>query len=156
MRQRCEPRLRPTGFTLAELVMVLIIAAILAAVAVSRINTAGFDTEGYANRAAAMVRYAQRLAISQRRTVAVVVTAGTPGTLKLCYTDTACSGGDVREPPGTDAFQHTSKAGIGVAGSSFTFNALGRPSGGGTITVTGDGTKTITIAAETGYVQYEP
>ena len=147
---------RRAGFTLTELVMVIIIASILAAFAVARINTASFDTEGYANRAAAMVRYAQRLAISQRRTVAVVVTAGTPGTLRLCYTDMACSGGDVREPPGTQAFQHTSKAGIAVAGSSFTFDALGRPSAGGNITVTGDGTKTITIAAETGYVQYAP
>ena len=145
-----------TGFTLTELVVVIIIASILAAFAASRINVRGLDTEGFANRAAAMVRYAQKIAIAQRRTVAVVVTAGTPGTLRLCYTDTACSGGDVREPPGTGAFQHSSKAGIAVAGASFTFNALGRPSAGGDITVTGDGTKTITIAAETGYVQYVP
>jgi MSHA pilin protein MshC len=144
------------GFTLTELVVVIIIATVLAAFALARINTQAFDTEGYANRAIAMTRYAQRLAISQRRTVAVVITAGNPGTIKLCYTDLACSGGNVREPPGTATFQHTSPSGVavgGTLGAGFTFSALGRPDASGTITVTGDVTRTITVEAETGYVR---
>ena len=130
----------------------IIIATVLAAFALARIDTRAFDTEGFANQAIAMTRYAQRTAISQRRTVAVVITAGTPGTIRLCYTDTSCSGGDVREPPGSGAFAKTSGSGIAVAGTSFTFSALGRPSAGGTITITGDVARTITIEAETGYV----
>jgi MSHA pilin protein MshC len=143
---------RPTaaGFTLTELVVVIAISGILAVFAISRINTQAFDTEGYANRAIAMVRYAQRLAISQRRTVAVVVTGNT---LSLCYVDTACSGGAVAEPPGTGAFAYTAPSGVTLAGTSFTFSALGRPSAGGTFTVTGDVARNITIEAETGYVR---
>ncbi len=137
------------GFTLTELVVVIAIAAILSAFAISRINTQSFDTEGYANRAIAMVRYAQRLAVSQRRTVAVVVSGNT---LSLCYVDTACSGGAVSEPPGTSAFAYAAPSGVTLAGTSFTFSALGKPSAGGSFTVTGDITRTITIEAETGYV----
>jgi MSHA pilin protein MshC len=137
------------GFTLIELATVIGITAILAALAISRINTQSFDTEGFANRAIAMVRYAQKLAVSQRRTVAVVI-SGT--NLQLCYTDTACSGGSVHEPPGTGAFSFNAPSGVALAGTSFTFNALGRPSTGGAITITGDVARTITIEAETGYV----
>jgi len=141
------------GFTLTELVVVIVIAAILSAFAISRINTMSFNTEGFANEVAATVRYAQKLAISQRRTVAVVVTASS---LQLCYTDTACSGGSVRKPPGTDGFSIGAPSGVTLGGSSLTFNALGKPSAGGTITVTGDGTKYISVETETGYVRYVP
>lgn len=141
------------GFTLTELVVVIVIATILSAFAISRINVASFDTEGFANRAAAMVRYAQRIAISQRRTVWVVISGNT---LSLCYTTAACGGGAVQEPPGTNAFSYSAPSGVTLAGANFSFDALGRPSAGGTITVTGDVARTITVAAETGYVQYVP
>jgi len=140
------------GFTIIELVVVIGISAILAAFAFSRINVASFDTEGFANRAAAMVRYAQKIAIAQRRTVFVVTTASN---IKLCYTDATCAT-PVHEPPGTNAFSMSS-TNIALSVTSFSFSALGKPTPGPvTITVTGDGTKTITIAAETGYVQYVP
>ena len=143
------------GFTMIELVVVMVIAGILAVFAISRINTRSFDTEGFANRAAAMVRYAQKLAISQRRTVVVVTTAGPPSNIRLCYTDSICASA-VREPPGTNAFSYDAPAGISLTAATISFNALGRPGAAATISVTGDGTKTITIAAETGYVQYVP
>lgn len=141
-----------SGFTMTELVIVIIISVILAAFAAARISTQAFDTEGFANQTIAMVRFAQKIAISQRRTVAVVVTPGTPGTIRLCYTDTSCTGGDVHEPPGSASFTKTSKSNVTVAGSSFTFSALGKPSAAGTITISGDGSTTVTIEAETGYV----
>ena len=146
-------RMAAAGFTLTELVVVIVIATILSAFAISRINTQSFDTEGFANRAAAMVRYAQKIAISQRRVVWVVISSNT---LSLCYTTAGCGGGAVREPPGTNAFAYSAPSGVAIAGSSFSFDALGRPSATGSITVTGDVTRTITIEAETGYVRYVP
>ena len=143
------------GFTIIELVVVIGIATILSAFAISRINVASFDTEGIANRAAAMVRYAQKLAIAQRRTVFVVTTVGPPSNIKLCYADATCAT-PVHEPPGTNSFTYDAPSGVSLSATSFSFSALGKPSAGTTITVTGDGTKTITIAAETGYVQYVP
>lgn len=140
---------RPTaGFTLTELVVVIVIATILSAFAVSRINTRSFDTEGFANRVAAMVRYAQKLAIGQRRTVVVVTTAGN---VRLCYTDAGCASA-VHEPPGTDPFSYNAPSGVSLSATTISFNALGRPGAAATITVTGDVARTITIEAETGYV----
>jgi MSHA pilin protein MshC len=144
--------MRSRGFTLTELVVVIIIATVLAAFAAARISTQGFETEGFANQTIAMVRYAQKIAISQRRTVAVVVTPGTPGSIRICYTDTSCSGGDVRQPSSTDPLTRTSKSNVTVAGASFTFSALGKPSAAATITISGDGSHTLTVEAETGYV----
>jgi MSHA pilin protein MshC len=146
----------PDGFTITELVVVIMITTILAAFAASRVNTQSFDTEGYANRAAAMVRYAQRIAISQRRNVLVEASGNT---LRLCYSDTLCAAGcvtAVREPPGTNAFAYSPPSGVTIADASVCYSALGKPIAGAAFTVTGDGAKTITVAAETGYVQYVP
>jgi MSHA pilin protein MshC len=146
------------GFTLIELVVVIGIATILSAFAIARINVASFDTEGFANRLAATVRYAQRIAISQRRNVAVAISASA---VALTYPD--LGGAAVHEPPGTDPFTISKPGGVTLTGTlvgtTVTFNALGKPSpGGGTIIVSGGdiAPKTITIAAETGYVQYVP
>ena len=144
------------GFTMIELVVVIGIATILSAFAIARINTQSFDTEGYANQVAATVRYAQKIAISQRRNVSVTVAAGA---VSLTYPDAPLSGAAVRQPPGTDPFtvSKPSAATLGgtLAGTTFTFSALGKPSpGGGTITVSGGDIAliTITVKAETGYV----
>lgn len=150
------PRRAAAGFTLTELVVVMIIATILSAFAIARINTREFDTEGFANRAAAMVRYAQKIAISQRRTVFVQADGNT---LRLCYTNPLCTLGcvtTVQEPPGTDPFAYSPRAPVTIANASFCYDPLGRPSAGTTFIVTGDVPRNITVAAETGYVQYVP
>ena len=142
------------GFTLIELVMVIGIAAILTAVAFSRINVASFDTEGFANQVSATLRYAQKIAISQRRNVTVAVSTSA---VSLTYPDI---GQPVRQPPGTDPFALSVPTAKGVSlggtltGSSFTFSALGKPTTSGTITVSGGDIApiTITVEAETGYV----
>ncbi len=60
------------GFTLIELVVVIVISVVLAAFAAAQINTQTFNALGFADQAASMVRYAQKTAISQRRTVVVI------------------------------------------------------------------------------------
>lgn len=145
------PRRSTIGFTIMELVVVIAIAGILAAFAASRINTRSFETEGFANQSRAMIRYAQKLAIAQRQTVAVVFT---DTNIKLCYTDTACSGGNVREPPETVLFQRNTPTGVTFfTKTSFTFSSLGRPSLGQTVVIRGDVDRNIVIEAETGYVR---
>jgi MSHA pilin protein MshC len=146
-------RRRRLGFTLVELVVVIGIATILAAFAIARINTASFDTEGYANQVRAAIRYAQKIAISQRRNVTVTVSAGA---VSLTYPD--IGGAAVRMPPGTDAFTVSKPSGASLSGTlsstSFTFSALGRPTAAGTIIVSGGDIApiTITVESETGYV----
>ena len=101
-----------------------------------------------------MVRYAQKIAISQRRTVFVITTVGPPSNIRLCYPDvtTPCDT-PLREPPGTNAFSYNAPSGVSLSAANFSFNALGRPSAGPAITVTDGVTpRTITVEAETGYV----
>jgi MSHA pilin protein MshC len=147
----CFPRRAARGFTLTELVVVIVVATILSAFAISKINSTSFDNEGFANQAGAMVRYAQKIAISQRRVVFVVISSSQ---IRLCYADSAC-GTPLQEPPGTNPFAKTVKSPVSLSGTTFSFDPLGRPSAGGVITVS-DGTpadtQTITVEAETGYV----
>ena len=145
-------RTRSAGFTLTELVVVIVVATVLSAVVFSRISTQGFDAEGVANEVAAALRYAQRLAISQHRDVAVGISGN-----ELSLTYPGLGGAAVHQPPGTDAFK-VSKSGVSISGTGFTFSALGKPSAASAtvITVTGSDTPpttgTVTVEAETGYV----
>ena len=149
------PRGTGAGFTLTELVVVIVIATILAAFAIARINTTSFNTEGFANQLGATIRYAQKIAISQRRNVTVTVTAGA---VSLSYPDAPLSGAAVHRPPGTDAFTVGVPSGVSLSGSlsgsAFTFSALGKPTPGGALIVSGGDIApiTITVEAETGYV----
>lgn len=146
--------LRPTGFTLIELSLTIAIAGILAAFAMATINTRSFDSEGFANGSAAMVRYAQKLAINQHRTVAVCVSGNA---VALHYT--SCGGSAVHEPPGTGAFSLSAPSGgVTIDDVNVSFSPLGRPNASATLNIRIDGVvvKTITVQEETGYVQYVP
>jgi MSHA pilin protein MshC len=149
------------GFSLTELVVVISIAVILSAVAISRINTKSFDAEGFSNQLSATLRYAQKVAIAQHRDVAVTVSSAA---VSLTYPGLAGTPA-LRKPPGTDAYTLSVPSGVTLGGTgafaslpsvaaAVTFSALGKPTGGGTITVTGGDlpTVTITVEAETGYV----
>jgi len=138
---------RAAGFTLTELVVTIVIATVLAAFAVARIDRQGFDTEGYANQVASTVRYAQKLAVAQRRSVTVTVSGNS---LSLTYPAPVSAA--VPMPPSSRSYSITAPSGVTLAGTSFTFDALGKPDAGATLTVTGDVARTITVEAETGYV----
>jgi MSHA pilin protein MshC len=142
---------RARGFTLAELVVVIVVAAILAAVVIPQFSYREIDAAWFHEQARSAVRYAQRTAVAQRRCVFVSVTATQ---LSLLYGDASCAitATPVRELRTDQAFVATAPAGVTLspAPSTFSFNGLGRPSAAATI---GVGPRTITVNAETGYVQ---
>jgi MSHA pilin protein MshC len=69
---------------MVELIIVIILIGILGAIGAGRyFNRSGFDAAAFAEQSAAMLRYAQKLAIAQNRPV--YVQSSTSG-ISLCYT----------------------------------------------------------------------
>lgn len=140
------------GFTLLELILVMAIAGILAAVAVPRmVGNNSFDTRGFTDQLAATVRFAQKLAIAQHRDVFVALTANTA---TLCY-DSACAG-LAPGPGGETPYTVTAPNGVTIASpvAALRFDAGGRPNIAAPlqITVNGAGAYSVRVERETGYV----
>lgn len=142
---------RAQGFTLAELVIVIVVAAILAAIAIPQLNLRDIDATWFHEQVRSGVRYAQRTAVAQRRCVFVSVT---PTQLSLLLGNSACAitATPVTELAKDQAFVLTAPTGItlSAAPNPFSFNGLGQPSAAATVSING---KIVTINAETGYVQ---
>jgi MSHA pilin protein MshC len=137
-----------TGFTLIELVMVIVILAIISVVVAPRFaDNSTFKARGFADQVLATLRFAQKTAIAQHQNVCVALTASTL-TLKI---DASCATNLML--PDRQSNVLTAPSGISLSStvSSLTFNALGQANSGVTITVSGI-TIPITVEAETGYV----
>ena len=140
------------GFSMVELILVIVIAGILAAVAVPRlVGRNAFDERGFADQLAATVRFAQKLAVAQRRNVFVQLTAGNA---TLCY-DAACATA-APGPGGEKPYTVSTPGGVAIASplAALAFDAGGRPNTAAQldIRVNGTGTHHVWVERETGYV----
>ena len=140
------------GFTMVELILVMVIAGILAAVAIPRlVGKNSFDTRGFTDQLAATVRFAQKLAIAQRTPVFVQFTASDA---TLCY-DAGCT--NFAPGPGGEK-PYTVRAPDGVAitpPAVLQFDASGGTSTLAAqldIQVNGAGAYHVLVERETGYV----
>ena len=152
------PRSQCAGFTLLELLTIIVIVGILALVAVPRFGTSGsFDSRGFYDRATAVVRTAQKTAVAWRGNVFVCVTGTqvTAGTTSTCATPLVGPSGNLTFP---------APSGVTLNTVTFGFDGLGRPVNSAgvplaaattitfTSTIAGDPARMITVAAETGHV----
>lgn len=144
------------GFSLVELIMVMVIVGILAAVVAPRFFDANvFKSRGFADQVQATLRYAQKEAIAQHRLVCVTL-ASTSVTLTIASTSAAvtCTP-PLPLPAGGSSI--TAPSGVTLTSSpvappvSFNFDALGATAVTQTITVSG-ATNNIVVEAVTGYV----
>lgn len=86
---RCQQRAaRQLGFTIVELIVVMVILGILGSVAAVRFfDRQGFDAASFSDQGSALVRYAQKIAIAQNRPVLVRLNGNS---IALCF-DAACA-----------------------------------------------------------------
>lgn len=156
MATGCATMWRPSperGFTLVELIFVMAIAGILAAVAMPRLmGRNSFDSRGFADQLTSAVRYAQKLAVAQRRDVFIQLAAGQAG---LCYLAASPCASPAPGPGGEKPYTVTAPAGVTISpATTLGFDAAGRPDIAATldILVNGAGTYRVRVERETGYV----
>ncbi len=147
------------GFSLVELVTVMVILGIVSAVAMPRFFTQNdFAEHAFFADTLNALRYANKLAIATGCTVQVAITANSYTLMRQGNSaSTDCSGTSnynlsVRNP-GTGESNYTgNEANITLTSSvsPFYFNSLGTVSNDVTLTI--NGTKTIQVIAATGFV----
>ena len=140
------------GFTLVELVTVMILTGILAFVALPRLDAlGGFDARGAADQMEAWLLYAQKSALAQRRYVTITITNAT--TAPTMVLGNACNSGSAYTYPSRFA---TPKSSVTLsAGATICFDTLG-----GTASTVSIGfrdntnalIRTVHVEATTGYV----
>jgi MSHA pilin protein MshC len=154
-----------------ELVTVMILIGILAAVAIPRMDTISFGERGFRDGVLGAISHARRVAVASRRFVCVTVTAGTGSGATVAVTRDL--GTDPETAAGVSCTQTVAlpgsasgcasnavcaPGGVTLGGpASIKFDPLGRsistPGTTTSATVTISNQTSVTVAAETGYVQ---
>lgn len=158
---------RVRGFTLIEVIVVIVMLGTLAVIAAPRMfSSTDFYARGFHDETLALLRYAQKTAIAQRRMVCVAFSAPAPATAILSIA--SATGADVCKTPlsgpnkscdGGPTGCITARADVSYSTSplSLSFNGLGQPSAPSstTIQVASSGVaiaSAVTVEAEIGYV----
>ena len=147
-----EMRQHVRGFTLVELVTIMILVGILAAVAIPRMDTSMYHAVQFHDQTVAALRFAQKTAVSHRRLVCVTFANNHSLALTIASTRDGACAMDLPLPGSTSNELLSSDAGTAFFDplpATLSFYADGTNSGasfsaGGTL---------ISVVKETGYVR---
>ena len=150
MRNRCMQ----SGFTLTELIMVIVILGVLSAVAMPIwFSKSDFDERGYFDELIQAARYAQKYAVASNCNVAFLVTANN-FSLSIQPTTNHPHCGSAAIPlslPAKNQTSYTAPSGVSVTGAfSTNFLPSGAASVGGQMQI---GNHRLQIHPSTGYVE---
>jgi MSHA pilin protein MshC len=147
--------LRNRGFTLIELVTVMILIGILAIVAVPKFaNTSAFETRGFSDQTLATLQYGRKVAVAAGRNVCASATGNTL-TLTMATNRGQSQSCAAANAVGNPAANWKTFSGISYGSAlSTTFHADGSAAAA-SFTVSGDSTYTLVVES-TGYVHCNP
>jgi prepilin-type N-terminal cleavage/methylation domain-containing protein len=158
-RKPCYPVTRADGFTLIELVAVMVILATLGAVALPRFAHNDATVPAQADQLGRAIRHAQAMAMSQGQAFTVDIQSFTSYAITDGITATP-----VRDPAGEEQ-SYTLINAVTLAGNDVKFDSLGRPLNGAalastaqswTLTGTGGNTASVRLQPVTGFVSVTP
>jgi MSHA pilin protein MshC len=152
---------RQNGFTLIELVMVIVLLGILSATVLPKFFAiSSYKQQAFFDDTLNAVRYAQKLAVATGCKVQVSVSADayllkSPADRTQCTSSSPTFSLDIRNPGTGAATYNGSETGVTLTSTSaaFNFDALGQASANVTLTVAS--TRTIVVVSSTGFV-YAP
>lgn len=149
----------PRGFSLIELIVVIVLMAVLVGVAVPRFfGKSDFEAPAFAQELASAARYAQKLAVVSGCPVDLAVSATAYALFQPEATAPACTGVPtmtlaVKHPGTGEAFAAAVPSGITLGGAATVrFSAAGVPDAAAAFTVAD---LTVTISAGSGYVEVQ-
>lgn len=155
---------RMRGFTLVELITVLIVLGVLAVAVLPRLNdVSDIQAMGFHDEVVSALRHAQKTAVSHRRLVCATFGSGTI-TLTVASANPAgsCGAATLNGPKGSSAYATSSDPSTISASASPVGPIYFQPSGkitnaagaatNYTVTVSGLTGNTITLVGDTGYV----
>ncbi|PHS22883.1 MAG: prepilin-type cleavage/methylation domain-containing protein [Methylophaga sp.] len=141
------------GFTLIELILVIVLLGIVSAVALPRfIGSSGFDERVLFDDTLNAVRYAQKVAVATGCNIRFSISANSYSVLRdnSCDSGNFSSGLTIRHPATGESNYTGKQANVSLTATqaSTTFDALGRANTDNTISV---GFRRISIVAATGF-----
>ncbi len=144
------------GYSLVELVVVLLLLGVLVGVSLQFVRTESFSARGYYDELASGLRHARGYAVASGCEVQVVFTGNDFALQRRNVCDGASAfGPGIPHPAKAEMFAGTAPDSVALAGAvDIIFDPMGRATPGGTITVNGGGfSQQIVIHAGSGYVE---